>query len=149
MNFPLLIGLACVVIVAFLILLLLERYFKRYRQPVQRSTIIRVRLLVGSVAILVAGALVVLAILPPAAGLLPLSSQSSAVHFAEYPGPARPTPLASSTPQVAVTLYGISTGPDGAVWFTEADGNYLGRITSNGHISEFSVPTPYPDALGI
>jgi streptogramin lyase len=34
-----------------------------------------------------------------------------------------PVPTSGSAP------YGITTGPDGALWFTEAFGNRIGRIT--------------------
>ncbi|HTA93345.1 MAG TPA: hypothetical protein VK745_27395 [Polyangiaceae bacterium] len=37
---------------------------------------------------------------------------------------------------------GITTGPDGALWFTEGVGNRIGRITTAGVITEFPVPTP-------
>ena len=36
---------------------------------------------------------------------------------------------------------GITAGPDGNVWFTEFGGNRIGRITADGTISEFPVPT--------
>jgi streptogramin lyase len=36
---------------------------------------------------------------------------------------------------------GIVTGPDGNIWFTEYDGNKIGRITPGGVITEFPVPT--------
>src|SRR5262245_49582143 len=35
---------------------------------------------------------------------------------------------------------GITAGPDGALWFTEAVGNMLGRITTAGIVTEFAVP---------
>lgn len=35
---------------------------------------------------------------------------------------------------------GIIRGPDGAMWFTEPNAQQVGRITTNGAISEFSVP---------
>jgi virginiamycin B lyase len=44
-------------------------------------------------------------------------------------------------PMVA-TLKGITTGPDGALWFTEAGTNKIHRITTAGAISEFLLPTP-------
>jgi streptogramin lyase len=44
-----------------------------------------------------------------------------------------PTP--SSSPQ------GISAGPDGAVWFTEFDGNKIGRLSADGSFTEFAIPT--------
>jgi virginiamycin B lyase len=34
---------------------------------------------------------------------------------------------------------GIAAGPDGALWFTEENGDRIGRITTAGAISEFSV----------
>jgi streptogramin lyase len=37
----------------------------------------------------------------------------------------------------------ITAGPDGALWFTEPVGgvNKIGRITTNGVITEFPIPT--------
>ena len=35
---------------------------------------------------------------------------------------------------------GIATGPDGALWFTETDGNRIGRITTAGAITEYPLP---------
>lgn len=42
-------------------------------------------------------------------------------------------PTADSVPE------GITVGPDGNVWFTEAGANRLARITTNGNITEFSL----------
>ncbi len=40
---------------------------------------------------------------------------------------------------------GITAGPDGNVWFTEADGSKIGRITPSGNIKEFSLaPASFP-----
>lgn len=36
---------------------------------------------------------------------------------------------------------GIASGPDGAVWFTEVEGNRIGRITTSGEIMEYPIPT--------
>ncbi len=36
--------------------------------------------------------------------------------------------------------YGITAGPDGALWFTEYSGNKIGRVTTSGAITEYSVP---------
>ena len=36
----------------------------------------------------------------------------------------------------------IVSGPDGALWFTEQDGNKLGRITTAGAVTEYALPTP-------
>ena len=48
-----------------------------------------------------------------------------------------PIPTAGSGPT------GITTGPDGALWFTETRlaGNKIGRITTAGVVTEFSTPT--------
>ncbi len=38
---------------------------------------------------------------------------------------------------------GITTGPDGNLWFTESTGNAIGRIATDGTgITEFALPTP-------
>lgn len=46
-----------------------------------------------------------------------------------------PVPTADSSP------LGIAGGPDCAVWFTEAKGNKIGRISLRGEIIEYAVPT--------
>ncbi len=46
-----------------------------------------------------------------------------------------PVPTAASRPTT------ITLGPDGNLWFTEADGNNIGRLTPAGSITEFPVPT--------
>jgi virginiamycin B lyase len=38
--------------------------------------------------------------------------------------------------------YGITTGADGALWFTEFQAGKIGRITTAGIISEYTLPTP-------
>jgi streptogramin lyase len=35
--------------------------------------------------------------------------------------------------------FGITAGPDGALWFTEPSGNRIGRITTAGVINEYSI----------
>jgi streptogramin lyase len=54
-----------------------------------------------------------------------------------------PVPTAGSQPQ------GIALGPDGALWFTESNGNKIGRITVDGTITEFPIPTASSDPFGI
>lgn len=44
---------------------------------------------------------------------------------------------------------GITTGPDGALWFTENSGNKVGRITTSGQFSEFAIPTQGSAPIGI
>lgn len=46
------------------------------------------------------------------------------------------TPTASSRPD------GITAGPDGNLWFTENNGNNIGRITTTGVITEFAIGIP-------
>jgi virginiamycin B lyase len=57
-----------------------------------------------------------------------------------------------SLPDPNAQPWGITTGPDGALWFTEAScvrkqgpqciiGNKIGRITTTGLITEFTVPS--------
>jgi len=52
-------------------------------------------------------------------------------------------------------LQGITAGPHGNLWFTDYDGNKIGRITTAGVITEFPIPTsdsyssgPYGIAAG-
>ncbi len=50
--------------------------------------------------------------------------------------------LESSVPTTASRPTGITSGPDGALWFTEYFGNKIGRITTDGVITnEFPIPT--------
>jgi virginiamycin B lyase len=67
----------------------------------------------------------------------PLSPPSDLIEF----------PLPTSA--VAHTPVGISTGPDGNLWFTEYAGNKIGRITPSGQITEFPLPTPNNGPFGI
>lgn len=46
-----------------------------------------------------------------------------------------------TTPTTSSGPFGIATGPDGALWFTEYPVNQIGRITTAGVFSEFDVPT--------
>ena len=52
-------------------------------------------------------------------------------------------PTAGSQP------WGIASGPDGNLWFTEAYGNKIGRITPGGVITEFAIPTSDGQPYGI
>jgi streptogramin lyase len=56
---------------------------------------------------------------------------ASAQSFVEYPVP---TPF--STPEA------IGLGPDGAVWFLEKGANKVGRVTLNGTVTEYVIPSP-------
>ncbi len=39
--------------------------------------------------------------------------------------------------------------PDGNLWFVEQGGNYVGRITTSGTITEFLIPTGNCHPIGI
>ncbi len=45
-------------------------------------------------------------------------------------------------PAVVSTPWGITAGPDGALWFTEYEANSIGRITTSGHVREVYVTKP-------
>jgi virginiamycin B lyase len=45
--------------------------------------------------------------------------------------------------------WGITTGPDGALWFTEFHAGQIGRITTEGAISEYPIPTAKSGPWGI
>ncbi len=38
--------------------------------------------------------------------------------------------------------FDLALGPDGNLWFTEAQGNRVGKVTPEGVITEFPIPTP-------
>ena len=46
-----------------------------------------------------------------------------------------PLPTANAGP------FGITAGPDGAMWFTELLANRIGRIDSDGNVSEYPLPS--------
>jgi streptogramin lyase len=58
------------------------------------------------------------------------------------PTPVREFPAGSATS-------GIAAGPDGNLWFTEFNGNTIGRITPAGEITRFPVPTGGGEPDGI
>jgi streptogramin lyase len=43
----------------------------------------------------------------------------------------------------------ITAGPDGNLWFTEINGNRIGRITTTGVVTEFVLPHPDSGPEGI
>jgi streptogramin lyase len=80
--------------------------------------------------------LVMIVLLGAAVGLI---NQALAETFTEFP-----VPTALSFPR------GITAGPDGALWFTEADGGKIGRITTAGVITnEFPIPLSSVNPYGI
>ena len=58
------------------------------------------------------------------------AGHADAQSFTEFPLTANSHPL------------GIASGPDGNLWFVEANANQIGRITPTGTITEFPIPTP-------
>lgn len=56
---------------------------------------------------------------------------------------AFPVPTADSGPR------NITLGPDGALWFTEAGANRIGRVTILGKFTEYPVATPDSEPYGI
>jgi virginiamycin B lyase len=65
-----------------------------------------------------------------------LAGRALALTFAEFPIPSASSPFT------------ITAGPDGALWFTEANVNKIGRITAAGAVTEFSLPTNVPGFFG-
>jgi virginiamycin B lyase len=51
-------------------------------------------------------------------------------------------------PVLSGSPWGITAGPDGALWFTVTDA-YIGRITIAGSITEYLVPTANSDPFWI
>jgi virginiamycin B lyase len=43
----------------------------------------------------------------------------------------------------------ITKGPDGNLWFTEGGAGKIGRMTPNGHFTEFDIPTPGSSPIDI
>jgi len=43
----------------------------------------------------------------------------------------------------------IVSGPDGNMWFTDGGTNQIGRITTSGDVTEYSIPTPNSGPFGI
>jgi virginiamycin B lyase len=65
-------------------------------------------------------------------------------------GPERRAAIEEHTlPDEASRPYGIAAGPDGALWFTEYQGNKIGRISTDGSIEEYPLPTPEAGPFGI
>jgi streptogramin lyase len=50
---------------------------------------------------------------------------------------------------VPTSSFDIAAGPDGNLWFTEGDGNKIGRLTTSGSFTEYPVPTSNSRPYGI
>src|SRR5947209_7131769 len=86
-------------------------------------------------------ALVVLVLAPALSmlvGRVPLGARAMTGGVTEFP-------LATSLSSPR----GITSGPDGNLWFTEETGNKIGRITPAGTIAQFVIPTAASAPLGI
>src|SRR5258706_4225506 len=70
-------------------------------------------------------------------GVAGVAEHALAVTFTEFP-----------VPTVDGGPWSITTGPDGALWFTESFANKIGRITTAGVITEFPIPTANSELLG-
>jgi virginiamycin B lyase len=68
---------------------------------------------------------------PPASTTVAITSSAAAGRLTEYAVSAG-----------AVGPMGISSGPDGALWFTEFSANKIGRISTAGALTDFAIPTP-------
>src|SRR5262249_22766499 len=68
------------------------------------------------------------------------------VQFMVQP-PRFPASGLDSTP--TSELFGITTGPDGALWFTDPGGNRIGQITTSGQVRYFPAPSAqsYPGVI--
>jgi len=78
-------------------------------------------------------------IVPIAAlALLPATLAAQQVAIANY-----------QTPTIDSSPWAITSGPDGALWFTETVGNSIGRITTAAAITEYPIPTAYSAPEGI
>ena len=51
--------------------------------------------------------------------------------------------------QPSAWSYGITSGSDGNLWFTEANGNQIGKIAPSGAITEHQIPTANSVPRGI
>src|SRR6266566_3906749 len=67
-----------------------------------------------------------------------IATQALAQTFMEFP-----IPTVNSGPN------DITAGPDGAMWFTEGNGNKIGRMTTADITTEFPIPTVNSGPFGI
>ncbi len=90
--------------------------------------------LISRLTVVLTTLLVLLSIAVPTAPIALAATGS----IAEYP-----LPRSYSGP------VGITSGPDGNLWFTEAAGNRIGRITPSGSITEYPLPRSHSGPAGI
>jgi hypothetical protein len=99
------------------------------------------------------------------AGLVIVALASGIAWFTAHPASptagtqVSPTASIPAAPALSITEFpiptassdatGIAAGPNGNLWFTESNGDKIGRISPNGTITEFPVPTSYNQPTGI
>jgi virginiamycin B lyase len=73
-------------------------------------------------------------------------------------GPSTPTAIGRLTMSGTMRLYPLPTGsspfglvfgPDGAIWYTDPNSNSIGRLTLDGRVVRFPIPTSGSNPLGI
>jgi virginiamycin B lyase len=72
---------------------------------------------------------------PPAIGRITPDGTMSEFPLPTTEGNRIGDPLAGAVPS------GITAGPDGAMWFTESGADQIGRITGDGTITEYPLPS--------
>ena len=78
------------------------------------------------------------------------TSTVSSPHLSPSPKAAALTHLTEfALPTTNGGPLGITTGPDGNLWFTEFNGNRIGRITPTGRVTLFPLPPPYEEPNGL
>src|SRR3974390_1218531 len=73
--------------------------------------------------------------------IIGLSLPANGQSFTKSPASPGRLPGAVAPNCTSSAPYGIAAGPDGAVWFTDVNCNLIGRITTNGAVTTFPIPT--------
>jgi virginiamycin B lyase len=79
----------------------------------------------------------------------PAGTEVAAGTVVDYRDSHRQTYTEVAVPSANVGLYGIVTGRDGELWFTEQSADRIGRVTPGGGVGELVVPTPAGEPEGI
>lgn len=82
---------------------------------------------------------------PLGIGCLALSALIAAPTAQAQAGPV----TEFKVPTAASGLGGITTGPDGALWFVETTANKIGRMTTSGAVTEYPIPIAGSKPLNI
>ena len=73
-------------------------------------------------------------------GTLWFTESAGQPHRPDEPRRHRPEGVPAAQPDSSPRI--IALGSDGNMWFSEHTGNRMGRITPDGTITEFPIPTP-------